>query len=91
MQLDAQIQSIIRDTKRTKITQEQISAMPEDVTSYRSVGKMFIASPKTDIDAFMEAACSKDADKVEELQKKKAYFERRASSLEADLKDLMKA
>lgn len=88
--LDAQIRSIISDTKRTKITQEQISAMPDDVTSYRSIGKMFLASPKADIDAFLNNATTKDAEKVEELQKKKAYYERRASSLEADLKDLMK-
>jgi stress-induced-phosphoprotein 1 len=90
MTLEAQIQSIVRDTKRTKITQEQLGELPDGTSSFRTVGKMFLSAPPDEIKGFLNEACEKDAAKVEELQKKKAYFERRAASLEADLKDLMK-
>lgn len=91
MTLDHQIQSIQRDTKRTKITLDQCSNLPDGVTSYRSIGKMFLSSPTSAIQDFLNGACDRDTEKVEDLQKKKAYFERRAATLEAELKDMMSA
>lgn len=88
-QVNAKIQGAARDKKRAHFTMAEIQNLPETVNTYRSVGKMFLLTPREEIKAHLSTTSNKCDENEKTLREQKAYYERRAASQEANLRDLM--
>ncbi|THX20263.1 hypothetical protein D6D17_00772 [Aureobasidium pullulans] len=70
-----QMNSKNRETRMLQLTAAELDGLPSDANVYEGVGKMFVASPKTDV----KVRLTKDQDAIrkdmEGLDKKMHYLE----------------
>lgn len=88
-QVNAKLQGAARDKKRAHFTMEEVQNLPADCNTYRSIGKMFLMTPRAEIKDLLESTDSKCDENEKTLLQQKAFYERRAASQEANLRDLM--
>lgn len=83
------ISMLQKEQKRIAFTERDLSSMPEGTNMYRSVGKLFLQSPKeetTELLSTQQKSIEKD---VEASKARQEYLQRQKDSMEANIKELI--
>lgn len=67
-QIDAKLANFARQKKRVALVEKEIDELPEDTTTYQSVGKMFLQTTKAENFASMKDEARKVDDQVSSLE-----------------------
>ena len=78
-----------REMRANQVTQQQINELAEGVTTYRTVGKAFMLSPRSDIDSSLKAEFETLNKNQADLADRKVYLERRIEENTQHMKDIM--
>lgn len=80
-----------REMRANQVTRQQISELAEGVTTYRTVGKAFFLSPRSDIDSRLTSEFETLNKNQADLTDRKVYLERRIEENTQHMKDIMGA
>ena len=80
-----------KEKRSNELTQEELNKLPqEDVKMYRSVGKMFMLSPRNEIMTYLSDSVEKESKVESDLVGKLDYLERRMKSYQGNIAELTK-
>ncbi len=82
------INSTQRDMKVNQATLSHINSLENEHTVYRSLGKSFLLSSKTDVESRLEGEHANFIKNLRDLLDRREYLERRISSTTTNLKEL---
>ncbi|KAF4556972.1 Prefoldin subunit 1-like protein [Elsinoe fawcettii] len=71
----SQIDASKREVRMIDLMNKEIASLPEDAKLYEGVGKMFVASPTTDVNKRLEKEKKDLNAKLENLDKKYTFLE----------------
>lgn len=77
-----------RESRANQVTAQHVDSLPEDVRTYRAVGKAFLLEPKTEVQSRLEKEHSSLIKTQRDLSDRREYLERRISSTQTNLRDL---
>ena len=78
-----------REMRANQVTQQQINELAEGITTYRSVGKAFFLSPRSDIDKRLSSEYEFLNKTQADLSDRKLYLERRIEENTQHMRDIM--
>ncbi|KAF9169713.1 hypothetical protein BGX21_009886 [Mortierella sp. AD011] len=88
--VQAQIQTREREKRLSELTNKELSALQPDTVTYKSVGKMFIQEPLTDLTKELSARSKEMESEMEALDKKRIYWERNKTEAQGNLQELIR-
>ncbi|KAM8834864.1 prefoldin subunit 1 [Synchiropus splendidus] len=86
---DLQIDQLTRVQKHAKITQTQMTSLPDNIRLYEGVGRMFILQSKEDINNQLTDKQRTADEKIKELEQKKVYLERSVKEAEDNIREML--
>jgi len=87
--LTADVRILEREKRKVELTQEELAQLPSDAKSYKSVGRTFFLVPKNELKQDMAKRIGDFQSDISEVNKQKAYIEKKAQELEKGLKELI--
>jgi len=88
--VETQAKTAEQDKRRAELTLQEIGAMPEDVNTYRTIGRAFILVPKDDMQKELENAIAKNENVVKESKGSKVYLEKAVKETEDNIRELLR-
>ncbi|KAF9104498.1 hypothetical protein BGX27_010070 [Mortierella sp. AM989] len=88
--VQAQIQTREREKRLSELTIKELSSLQPDTVTYKSVGKMFIQEPLTDLTSELAARAKEMEKDMEALDKKRIYWERNKTEAQGNLQELIR-
>ncbi|RKP37472.1 Prefoldin, partial [Dimargaris cristalligena] len=85
----AQIQGHEREKRRNELTLREIDSLSNDVTLYKSVGKMFLQMDHSIVVKDLKKEINESSEQAKVLEKKQKYLERDLDNCTTSLKDIM--
>lgn len=82
------LQKSEREFKISDITKSELSELPNDAKCYRSVGKMFLLSSKSDVENYLDNQKNDCKKKESDMKQKVDYLERTLKSLQQNIQEL---
>ncbi|XP_047234839.1 prefoldin subunit 1 isoform X1 [Girardinichthys multiradiatus] len=86
---DLQIDQLGRVQKHNKLTQAEISTLPNNTRLYEGVGRMFILQSKEEINNLLLDKQKTADNKIKELEQKKVYLERSVKEAEDNIREML--
>eukprot|EP00470_Lotharella_oceanica_P000240 CAMPEP_0170171962 /NCGR_PEP_ID=MMETSP0040_2-20121228/5170_1 /TAXON_ID=641309 /ORGANISM="Lotharella oceanica, Strain CCMP622" /LENGTH=147 /DNA_ID=CAMNT_0010412339 /DNA_START=36 /DNA_END=480 /DNA_ORIENTATION=- len=86
IQLQGQLQMKERVKKSTELTIAEVKALPEKTNTYRTVGRMFLATPLPEVKDGLKKFLDETATEITQLEAKKKYLEKQAKSVMDEIK-----
>ena len=86
----ARINALQRESRVNAVTNNHLQTLANDVDLYRSVGKAFVYSTKSDIENRLENEIAEITKAQRDLSDREEYLERRIASNTANLQDLLR-
>lgn len=90
-QVNARLNACQRELRANEVTTQQIVSLSPDITTYRTVGKAFMLTPRSEIDRRLATEHETLSKNQADLSDRKLYLERRVESNAQHMKDLMGA
>lgn len=89
----ANIMKAQKEKKSSEITRSELEKLPQgtDAKMYRSVGKMFMLTPRSDIMTHLEESIDREGKEEKDLSAKLDYLERRLKSQQQNISELTKS
>ncbi|KAF9348740.1 hypothetical protein BGX26_012872 [Mortierella sp. AD094] len=88
--VQAQIQTREREKRLSELTNKELSSLQPDTVTYKSVGKMFIQEPLTDLTSELSERSKEMEKDMEALDKKRIYWERNKTEAQGNLQELIR-
>jgi len=89
-QLRAEIRIAERQKRKTEITLEDVKALSsQGAITYRAVGKMFLATPASELCEDLTKQLARETTSLKEMMKQQRYFEEKSADYEKNLKELI--
>ncbi|KAF9997094.1 hypothetical protein BGZ80_008270 [Entomortierella chlamydospora] len=88
--VQAQIQTREREKRLSELTNKELLALQPDTVTYKSVGKMFIQEPLTDLTKELSTRSKEMESDMEALDKKRIYWERNKTEAQGNLQELIR-
>ncbi|ESO12041.1 hypothetical protein HELRODRAFT_62144 [Helobdella robusta] len=86
---DLQIEQLKNQITRTKLVGKELEALPENVNTYRSLGRMFLKTPLQIVHQYLDKETSGFQDKIKSIENTKHYLERTLKESEENLRELV--
>ncbi|KAJ1925654.1 hypothetical protein IWQ60_004436 [Tieghemiomyces parasiticus] len=78
-----------RERRRNELTLKEIESLPDDVATYKSVGKMFLQVDQAVVVKDLKKSIEQSIDTSKGLEKKQKYVERELNDCSTSLRDIM--
>eukprot|EP01117_Protostelium_nocturnum_P013782 TRINITY_DN5184_c1_g1_i1.p2 TRINITY_DN5184_c1_g1~~TRINITY_DN5184_c1_g1_i1.p2 ORF type:complete len:120 (-),score=44.88 TRINITY_DN5184_c1_g1_i1:113-472(-) len=78
-----------RERRRTELTLNELNNTPENTTSYKSVGKMFMQAPLPELKKNLEEIAEKFSTDISKLQTQSKYLESTIAECEKNMDELV--
>jgi len=88
-QMDIQMEGLRRSSQHSKLTKNEIIALPQDCNLYESVGRMFVKRDFNQINKLLDDRINSSEDKVKALEQSKTYAETKLKESENNLRELI--
>lgn len=88
-QMDLQIEAMKRNSQHSRLTLNEITALPNDCLLYESVGRMFVMRNMDQVSQLLDDRISSNELKVKSLEESKAYNETKVKESENNLRELI--
>uniref|UniRef100_A0A0K8SSJ9 Prefoldin subunit 1 n=1 Tax=Lygus hesperus TaxID=30085 RepID=A0A0K8SSJ9_LYGHE len=86
---DMQIESLKRAKQRAELTTHEIKALPENTTTYESVGRMFVLTPTPTVLENLSAKSATCSEKIKTLESNKTFLEKSMKESENNLREMV--
>lgn len=86
---DLQIENLKRSIQHSKLTNTEISSMPEDTRMYLGIGRMFLLTEKNEIKDGLTKKVKTSEDKIKNLENNKVYLERSLKESENNIREMV--
>ncbi|XP_019628545.1 PREDICTED: prefoldin subunit 1-like [Branchiostoma belcheri] len=86
---DAQIDAQRRLQQHAKLTDQEISSLPEGTRVYEGVGRMFILQPIPTVRDNLKTKVESSDDKIKKLQSNKTYLERNVKESQENIREMI--
>ncbi|KAI8497431.1 Prefoldin subunit 1 [Branchiostoma belcheri] len=86
---DAQIEAQRRLQQHAKLTDQEISSLPEGTRVYEGVGRMFILQPIPTVRDNLKTKVESSDDKIKKLQSNKTYLERNVKESQENIREMI--
>lgn len=77
-----------RERRIVQLTIDEISQLDDDVKMYKGVGKMFLMSPRKDMESELKAQEKELGDDLTSLTKKSKFLEKQFNEAQGQLRDI---
>ncbi|XP_053203050.1 uncharacterized protein LOC128387800 [Panonychus citri] len=88
-QIDTTIDILNRSSQRYRLTLSEVKNLPESITTYQSIGRMFVKTKKDEIESDLSDAIKSNTDKCQELEKNKVYLGKSLKEKEDSIRELI--
>ncbi|TWW75320.1 prefoldin subunit 1 [Takifugu rubripes] len=88
---DLQIDQLTKVQKHARLTQTEMTSLPDNTRLYEGVGRMFILRSKEEIENNLTDAQKTANEKIKELEQKKVYLERSVKEAEDNIREMLMA
>ncbi|XP_015794533.1 prefoldin subunit 1 [Tetranychus urticae] len=88
-QIDGTIDILSRSSQRYRLTLTEVKNLPESITTYQSIGRMFVKAKRDEIEVDLNEAIKTNAEKCQELEKSKVYLEKGLKEKEDSIRELI--
>ncbi|KAH7821889.1 putative Prefoldin subunit [Monocercomonoides exilis] len=78
-----------KEVKKSNIVLKEISQIPDGVTMYRAVGRMFLHTPQKLVKEQLENKITEDEKEVSSLDQKQQYLTKQKTEMEKSLRELV--
>ncbi|KAJ1648917.1 hypothetical protein IWQ61_009830 [Dispira simplex] len=85
----AQLQMHEREKRRNELTLKEVDTLPSQVTTYKSVGKMFLQVGRDSVVKDLKKSMAESDDLRQGLEKKQKYLEREVADCQNSLRDIL--
>ncbi|XP_066269527.1 prefoldin subunit 1-like [Branchiostoma lanceolatum] len=86
---DAQIEAQRRVQQHAKLTDQEISTLPEETRVYEGVGRMFILQPIPTVRDNLKTKMESSEEKIKKLQSNKTYLERNCKESQENIREMI--
>lgn len=88
-QIDIQMEALRRSSQHSKLTKNEIIALPQDCNLYESVGRMFVKRNSNQINKLLDDRIKSGEEKMKALEQSKTYAETKVKESENNLRELI--
>lgn len=88
-QIDAAVDALTRSSQRCNLTLTEVKSLAPNVTTYQSVGRMFVKAQHETITKDLETAIKLSAERIQELEKNKSILEKSLKDKENSLREII--
>jgi prefoldin subunit 1 len=88
-QIDIQMEALRRSSHHSKLTKNEIIALPQDCNLYESLGRMFVKRDSNQINKLLDDRINTNEEKIKALQQSKTYAESKVKESENNLRELI--
>ncbi|CAH1247806.1 PFDN1 [Branchiostoma lanceolatum] len=86
---DAQIEAQRRVQQHAKLTDQEISTLPEETRVYEGVGRMFLLQPIPTVRDNLKTKMESSEEKIKKLQSNKTYLERNCKESQENIREMI--
>ncbi|XP_020894484.1 prefoldin subunit 1 [Exaiptasia diaphana] len=86
---EAQIEGLKRSNQHAKLTDQEISTLPEDTKTYESIGRMFVLQPISDVRSTIAERIKTNEGKIEQIQANKDYLQKSVKDQEDNIREML--
>ncbi|GAB6026025.1 Prefoldin subunit 1 [Chamberlinius hualienensis] len=86
---DIQIEGLKRSIQHSKLTNQEISGLPEGVRTFEGVGRMFLLTDTNAVTTNLQKKMESASEKIKSLEGNKSYLERNLKESEDNLRELI--
>jgi chaperonin cofactor prefoldin len=87
-EVEMKIRSHVNSAARANMTLQELAAVPDDCTNYRSVGRMYLRSPMPETKEFLKTAIHQNNEKLKGLADRQEYLENQRKAMDSDIQKL---
>ncbi len=88
-QIDIQMEALRRSSQHSKLTKNEIIALPQECNLYESVGRMFVKRNSNQINKLLDDRIKSGEEKMKALEQSKTYAETKVKESENNLRELI--
>jgi len=89
-QVSNKLQLIEREKRRNQFTLQEISGVPAETNTYKSIGKMFLSAPSEQIIEELQTSITKYEADIVTLTNQQKYLMNQSTTIQNSLKELIK-
>eukprot|EP00227_Mantoniella_beaufortii_P015507 CAMPEP_0197576640 /NCGR_PEP_ID=MMETSP1326-20131121/1592_1 /TAXON_ID=1155430 /ORGANISM="Genus nov. species nov., Strain RCC2288" /LENGTH=124 /DNA_ID=CAMNT_0043139595 /DNA_START=204 /DNA_END=578 /DNA_ORIENTATION=+ len=78
-----------QDIRRSALTGQEMSGLPEDVGCYKGIGRCFIKEPMTAVMSNLEESMKGCSEEIEKAKSQKEYMQKTLNETETNIKELL--
>ena len=88
--LETQQRDSEREKKRSQLTLQELASLPEDVNTYRTIGRTFVLTAKQDMTKELEQSVTDNEEFLKTSKDKKVYLEKQVKEAEDNIRELLR-
>ena len=88
---EAQIAQLTRNITRARLTDQELSTLPEDTRTYQAVGRMFMLEPISDVRSSLKKRIKEGEDKVKTIDQSKGHLQKSVKDQENNIREMLSA
>ena len=88
--LESQQRDSEREKKRSQLTLQELASLPEDVNTYRTIGRTFVLTSKQDMTKELEQSVTDNEEFLKTSKDKKVYLEKQVKEAEDNIRELLR-
>jgi len=86
---EAQIAQLKRNISHAKLTEQQMSCLPEETRTYQSVGRMFILEPVEQLRSDLKNKITEGEEKIKTIEKNKDFLQKNVKDHENAIREML--
>jgi len=88
---EAQIAQLTRNITRARLTDQELTTLPENTRTYQAVGRMFILEPITEVRANLKKKIKDGEEKIKTIEQNKGYLQKSVKDQENSIREMLSA
>eukprot|EP00111_Clytia_hemisphaerica_P008551 TCONS_00024976-protein len=86
---EAQIAQLTRNITHAKLTDQELSTLPEDTRTYQAVGRMFMLEPISDVRANLKKKIKDGEEKIKTIETSKGHLQKSVKDQENNIREML--
>lgn len=86
---EAQISQLSRNVTHAKLTDQELSTLPEETRTYQAVGRMFMLEPMSEVRSSLNKKIKEGEDKVKTIDQNKQRLQKSVKDQENNIREML--
>ena len=88
---ESQIAQLTRNVTHAKLTDQELSTLPEDTRTYQAIGRMFMLEPINEVRASLKKKIKEGEEKVKTIDLNKVHLQKSVKDQENNIREMLSA